>query len=631
MGANDNKPWACIASPSFGPVAEIFKQLNVQLYLVHFFEDNTSNSPKNWSLPNAEKQWAQMSTLLPVKDASVVPLCSSTSIRTHAWQACKPNQVFFDSPNKHQTPYELWVMIAGGFLASGVSNLNTTTRYELAAAGNIAVATGQSDESLICQRAAQPCLPEALALKWLLINHRDQTLNALEQVGFRWLVARPYVQLLAQDGAVVLEGVAGIGKTYSVSEARSRLNRVAPVQVLADALNTVITSLENKAPESCDVIAQLKDRLPPIDVPTSIFVMHPSTSYEEMIGGLRPAPSAAGGTTFTWQPGKLTRAISAACKDLTPCGACRNHLVVLDEINRCNLPSVLGELIYLIEPNRRVTADILDKAADSPEELAAFREKYSIPLGSDGRNGDLFIPSNLFFLGTMNSSDRSILGFDQALRRRFPPYRLEPMTVEELLAAVDKIAAELKTKVPDDLTNAINAWGFLNVLLRCVIGPDAMIGHSYWFNSLERHEGNPDLAWRFGVLPQAIHAAESARMERFLADLFDETKCKEIEAAYVNPEQDRPGKERLSKAWIACFAGTSKSVTEMVEKIQKMKAVVELIGRGHGEKLVVVDRECARSAGTGGIGSGNAATHPSQGAGESTQVSPTDPSQPKRE
>jgi len=447
-----------------------------------------------------------------------------------------------------------------------------------------------------------------------------------------------FMPLLRANGAIVLEGVAGIGKTHSIENVRKCLSDSFDLKALNELLGKVIHD-NLGTPKADDLPAALKEAQKAIgaevcrnvDAKVTILVMHPSTSYEEMIGGLRPAPSAAGGTTFTWQPGKLTRAISAACKDVTPSGACRNHLVVLDEINRCNLPSVLGELIYLIEPSRRVTTDILVKAADSPEELAAFREKYSIPLGPDGRNGDLFIPSNLFFLGTMNSSDRSILGFDQALRRRFPPFRLEPMKVEALVDTLKNRATELGTTVDSKLEDAIKVWGYLNVLLRCVIGPDAMIGHSYWFNSLERHEGNPDLAWRFGVLPQAIHAAESARMERFLADLFDRTKCNDIEAAYVNPEQDRPGEDRLSKAWSACFAPTCPSVTEMVKKIQKMKAVVELIGRGHGEKLVVVDRECAPPAGTGGIGSGNAATHPSEAADDSTQAAPTAPSQPNRE
>lgn len=444
--------------------------------------------------------------------------------------------------------------------------------------------------------------------------------------------------LLRANGAIVLEGIAGIGKTHSIENVRKCLSDSFDLNVLNELLGKVIED-NLGTPNGDDLPAALKEAQKASgadvcrkgDARVTILVMHPSTSYEEMIGGLRPAPSAVGGTTFMWQPGKLTHAIMDACDDLSPDYTSRNHLVVLDEINRCNLPSVLGELIYLIEPSRRVTADILDEAKSSPDARAAFREKYVIPLGPDGRNGDLFIPSNLFFLGTMNSSDRSILGFDQALRRRFPPFRLEPMKVEALVGTLNKKATELGKTVDSELKDAITVWGYLNVLLRCVIGPDAMIGHSYWFNSLERHEGNPDLAWRFGVLPQAIHAAESARMERFLADLFDETKCKEIEAAYVNPEQDRPGKERLSKAWIACFAGTPKSVTAMVEEIQKMKAVVELIGRGHGEKLVVVDRESARSAGTGGIGSGNAATHPSQGADDLTQVSPADPSQPKRE
>lgn len=448
-----------------------------------------------------------------------------------------------------------------------------------------------------------------------------------------------FMPFLRANGTIVLEGVAGIGKTHSIDKVRACLSNRFDLDALKTLLGDVITD-NIGTPQGDNLTDALKKKqialatLPEdqranvcrrIDAKVTILVMHPSTSYEEMIGGLRPAPSAGGGTTFTWQPGKLTRAIVAACKDLQPGGNCRNHLIVLDEINRCNLPSVLGELIYLIEPSRRVDWEIYEKAQANGDEAVFLRDNgYSIrlrpepqinpdsgktppqdppkkspsssidapPDGSGDEPTDLFIPSNLFFLGTMNSSDRSILGFDQALRRRFPPYRLEPMTVGELLAALATMASEPKITVPGELEDAINAWGYLNVLLRCVIGPDAMIGHSYWFNALERHEGKPNDAWRFGVLPQAIHAAESARTERFLADIFDIDNKPDIESEYVNPERDEIGKARHKEAILACLPKTTPPVTTvegMVAELRKSPTIVKLVGRGHGEKLIVVE------------------------------------------
>jgi hypothetical protein len=477
-----------------------------------------------------------------------------------------------------------------------------------------------------------------------------------------------FMPLLEANGALVLEGVAGIGKTHSIKDVRERLSESFDVKALETLLGTVKRKSSGTA-HGNDLTGALKEAQNDpegqkanvcrrIDAVVAILVMHPSTSYEEMIGGLRPAPGTGSGTTFTWQPGKLTRAIAAACRDLQPGGQCRNHLIVLDEINRCNLPSVLGELIYLIEPSRRVDWDIYEKAKASGDEAVFLRDNgYSIRLrpephiypdsgetppqdspdkrasgsgdaptnGSGDEPTDLFIPSNLFFLGTMNSSDRSILGFDQALRRRFPPYRLEPMTKDELLNEVGKPDANS----PEG--KGIAAWSALNVLLRFAIGPDAMIGHSYWFNA-RKDGGDKDAcgrAWRFGVLPQAIHSAESARMERFLADLFkaasDKAEADEAEAeAAFSPDGKSPAKKiapeaadskketswdrfisdylksrdtfekDLSEAFEACDPGALQksidAVPALLGSIGKMSPKVRLVGSGHGEKLVITDK-----------------------------------------
>jgi len=406
-----------------------------------------------------------------------------------------------------------------------------------------------------------------------------------------------FMPILRANGAIVLEGVAGIGKTHSIENVRQRLSEPFDLDALRELLNEVIETNKDK-PNGKDLTAALKeahnakgsDVCRNVDTKVTILVMHPSTSYEEMIGGLRPALSATGSTTFTWQPGKLTRVIAVACKDLRPCGKGRNHLIVLDEINRCNLPSVLGELIYLIEPSRRVTADILGKAKVSPDERAAFREKHTIPLGPDGQNGDLLIPSNLFFLGTMNSSDRSILGFDQALRRRFPPYRLEPMQRDDLLGELGNPARD------GPLGKVVWAWAALNVFLRFAIGPDAMVGHSYWFPLRNKPEDQQacDCAWRFGVLPQAIHAVESTRQEAFLSGLFTDA-----DDTFYNQRIESRDEwlAHWQEATLSCEGTQAKDAAEAKAQITKLREavrdqahVIRFIGSGHGEKLLITEK-----------------------------------------
>ena len=98
-------------------------------------------------------------------------------------------------------------------------------------------------------------------------------------------------------------------------------------------------------------------------------------------------------------PGDLIKAIEKA-NDLKNQG--KKLLLVLDEINRGNISSIFGELMYMLDRNGNAV------------EISALDVK------------DLSLPDNLYILGTMNSSDRSIAVIDYALRRRFPFVKLLP-------------------------------------------------------------------------------------------------------------------------------------------------------------------------------------------------------------
>jgi hypothetical protein len=124
---------------------------------------------------------------------------------------------------------------------------------------------------------------------------------------------------------------------------------------------------------------------------------HPSYGYEDFIEGIRPR-AAAGGVTYDVEPG-VFRTICQQAAALPDA----KFVLVIDEINRGNLPRIFGELLYLLErrgPRYRV-------------ELAASREKFSVP-------------ENLIVIGTMNTADQSIALVDVALRRRFYFVSLEP-------------------------------------------------------------------------------------------------------------------------------------------------------------------------------------------------------------
>jgi len=127
-----------------------------------------------------------------------------------------------------------------------------------------------------------------------------------------------------------------------------------------------------------------------------VIQFHPGTTYESFVGGLAPRTGAGElGLSFVPTPGHLLRAVVRARS-----APDQRHLLVIDEINRADLAKVLGEAIYLFEPDE--PDRVVELAFDFPDV---------------GRR--LGLPPNLDVLGTMNSADRSIAILDVAIRRRF--------------------------------------------------------------------------------------------------------------------------------------------------------------------------------------------------------------------
>lgn len=138
---------------------------------------------------------------------------------------------------------------------------------------------------------------------------------------------------------------------------------------------------------------------------------HPNTTYETFIGGLAPVTTGGDlGLRFEPTPGALMLAAAQALADPD-----HNYLLHIDEINRADLGKILGEAIFLLEPN-----DGSDRRIELPYDFGApFHRVF-------------FLPPNLQILGTMNSADRSIAILDVAVRRRFSFVSLWPrMSVVE--------------------------------------------------------------------------------------------------------------------------------------------------------------------------------------------------------
>lgn len=127
---------------------------------------------------------------------------------------------------------------------------------------------------------------------------------------------------------------------------------------------------------------------------------HPNYSYEDFVEGIRPKLTLSGAIGYELVHGPLRQLSERAAEEPD-----KGFVLVIDELNRADIPRVFGELLFLLEyrgPGNRI------------------RLPYS---------GDMFyLPVNLVILATMNSSDRSISTMDAALHRRFRDFRLEPDT-----------------------------------------------------------------------------------------------------------------------------------------------------------------------------------------------------------
>ena len=132
---------------------------------------------------------------------------------------------------------------------------------------------------------------------------------------------------------------------------------------------------------------------------------HQSYSYEDFIQGFRPTAKG----TFELKYGIFHQFCRRAQRDEAKNEA---YVFIIDEINRGNLSKIFGELMMLVEPDKRGRA-------------------FSIPLAYASDSDDKFyIPANAHIIGTMNTADRSLAMVDYALRRRFQVHHAEARVLE---------------------------------------------------------------------------------------------------------------------------------------------------------------------------------------------------------
>ena len=204
----------------------------------------------------------------------------------------------------------------------------------------------------------------------------------------------------------------------------------------------------------------------------STVQFHPAYSYEEFVEGIRPKTDGAA-VSYLVEPGVLLRVAEQAARHPAD-----PHVLLVDEINRGNLPRVFGELLYLLEYR--------DQAVTLPYSKAPFR-----------------LPPNLFLLATLNPADRSVTPLDQATRRRFAFLDMPPdaAVLSRWLARHPPVDAD-----PDFGGQLVKWFERINQHLTRDFGPHRQIGHAYWL--------------REGLTREAVASVWDHEVRPALAELF---------------------------------------------------------------------------------------------------------------
>jgi len=289
----------------------------------------------------------------------------------------------------------------------------------------------------------------------------------------------------------ILYGPPGTGKTYKTVDIATII--IGKNEKNIDDVDTIIIGGEKLNDEKIGKYDNNKwhdENIEPFKKGLSIgrihFVtFHQNYSYEEFVGGLRPDTENEKELTFKWKPGIFIKACAKAMElaradgkewdektdktnktledwFLNQCAKyssdnfnfkdSKKVVLIIDEINRANISRVFGELITLIEDDKRIGG------------------KHQLILTLPNGDKKFGVPANLIIMGTMNTADKSLELLDVALRRRFEFKGLFPK--EKL--------------VRKEFTNVFHKLNEKILVERK--SPDLLIGHSYFMKDEETLE-----------------------------------------------------------------------------------------------------------------------------------------------
>lgn len=217
--------------------------------------------------------------------------------------------------------------------------------------------------------------------KRAVLNKSEPTLDTSE-----------LLQTLREAPNVILEGPPGTGKTSTVIEL---IRELAKDQKGLGTEEFRVGAMAARYKDGLEGLLQDSDYLETLPVAWELVQLHANYNYDDLVRRITPATESEG-LEFVVQD----RILPKMCAIAEKVGSETPVILILDEINRCNISSVLGEFIFAIDPGHRGTP---------------VRLQYQ----GSGLAPSVAVPKNLWIIGTMNSADRSIALVDYAVRRRF--------------------------------------------------------------------------------------------------------------------------------------------------------------------------------------------------------------------
>ena len=259
-----------------------------------------------------------------------------------------------------------------------------------------------------------------------------------------------YTNILRLKKNIILQGAPGTGKTYNTA-----------------ALALTICGVTDVDMNDHEAVMERYDELQK-EGRIGFVTFHQSMDYEDFVEGIKPK-TENGIVSYEVEDGIFKLLSNKAQTNIEDDYSTTPYVLIIDEINRGNVSKIFGELITLLEVDKRT-------GGNHPIRVMLPYSKESFG-----------VPSNLYIIGTMNTTDRSVGNIDYAVRRRF---------AFATLKADKELVKQNSIPLAVELFEAVEL--FIKKHQIDMDFEDLMVGHSYFF---AKDENELELKWQYEILP----------------------------------------------------------------------------------------------------------------------------------